>query len=113
MPRSKARPRTRKLVARRWLGLGALVLVALLYFQPLRAYVSARSQQAAHAATVRRLQEERSWLQRRVKRSSSLAYLAREARTLGYVRPGEQLFIVKNIPEWRRKQHPSRRGVHK
>lgn len=109
MPRSKARPRTRRIVARRWLGLGVLALVALLYYQPLRAYVSARSQQAAQAATVRRLQAEKSRLERRVERSSSLAVLAEEARTLGYVRPGEQLFIVKNVPEWRRRQHPSRR----
>lgn len=110
MPSSKARARTRRIVVRRWLGLGALALVALLYYQPLRAYLSARSQQAAHAATVRSLQAERDTLQRRLKRSSSLAVLADEARTLGYVHPGEHLFIVKNLPEWRRKQHPSRRG---
>ena len=109
MPRSKPRRRTRRIVARRWLGLGALALVGLLYYQPLRAYLSARSQQAAHAATVARLQEEKSALTRRLRRSSSLAVLAAEARTLGYVRPGEHLFIVKNLPEWRRKQHPSRR----
>jgi cell division protein FtsB len=109
MPRSKARPRTRSLVRRRWLGLGALALVALLYYQPLRAYISARSQQAAQAATVHRLQEEKATLERRLKRSSSDAVLAAEARLLGYVRPGERLYIVKNLPEWRRKQHPSRR----
>ena len=34
----------------------------------------------------------------------------REARTLGYVRPGEHLFIVKDIPQWRRRQMRSRRG---
>jgi cell division protein FtsB len=108
MPRT--RPRARRLVVRRWLGLGALALVALLYYQPLRAYVSARSQESAQAATVRRLQDERDWLQRRLERSKSLSVLAAEARTLGYVRPGERLYIVKNLPEWRRKQHPSRRG---
>jgi cell division protein FtsB len=109
MPR---KARTRRLVARRWLGVGALALVALLYYQPLRAYVSAHSQQAAQAAAVRRLQEERNTLERRLKRSSSDAVLAAEARMLGYIRPGEHLFIVKNLPQWRRKQHPSRR-VHK
>ena len=30
-----------------------------------------------------------------------IAALAAEARTLGYVRPGEHLFIVKDIPQWR------------
>ena len=30
--------------------------------------------------------------------------LAREARRLGYVKPGERLFIVKGIDAWRRAQ---------
>jgi len=29
--------------------------------------------------------------------------LARQARALGFVRRGEHLFIVKNIPEWRKR----------
>lgn len=107
---AKSRISRRRLLARRWLGLGALALVALLYYQPLRAYLSARSQEAAQAATVRRLQEERATLERRLRRSSSDVVLAAEARLLGYVRPGERLYIVKNLPEWRRKQHPSRRA---
>ena|SRR5579875_612242 len=109
MPRSKAATRTRRLVRRRWLGLGALALVALLYYQPLRAYVSARSQQATQAAAVRRLQQKKSRLEQLLKRSSSPSVLAAEARTLGYIAPGQHLFIVKNLPEWRRRQHPSRR----
>ncbi len=109
MPPRKARRRTRRSVLRRWAALGALGLVALLYYQPLRAYVGARSQEAAQAAAVRRLRDEQRSLERRVKRSSSLTVLAAEARTLGYVRPGEHLFIVKNIREWRREQHASRR----
>jgi hypothetical protein len=32
-----------------------------------------------------------------------VATLAREARALGYVKPGEHLFIVKNIDAWRRR----------
>jgi hypothetical protein len=30
---------------------------------------------------------------------------------LGYVRPGEHLFIVKDIPQWRRRQHSSRHAA--
>jgi cell division protein FtsB len=54
---------------------------------------------------VRQLQREQADLEQRVKHASSLAALAAEARTLGYIRPGEHLFIVKDIPQWRRRQH--------
>ncbi|HET7566995.1 MAG TPA: septum formation initiator family protein [Gaiellaceae bacterium] len=99
---------------RRWVAVGALVLVALLYYRPMRAYLDARGQRAAHEAAVQRLQDEHATLQRRLAASSSLAVLAREARALGYVRVGEHLFIVKNLEQWRRKQrassHAARRG---
>ena len=107
MPATKGRLRTRRGVVRRWVALGVLVLVALLYYRPLRAYVDARGQQAAQAATVHRLQARQRSLERRLERSASTAVLEAEARSLGYIRPGEHLFIVKNIPEWRRKQHAS------
>ncbi|HZD87746.1 MAG TPA: septum formation initiator family protein [Gaiellaceae bacterium] len=112
MPAKRVRRRThaRPFVARRWVALAALALVALLYYRPLRAYVDARGQQAAQAAVVRRLQAEQHWLEQRLKRSSSLPVLAEKARSLGYVRPGEHLYIVKNLPKWRRKQHASRRA---
>jgi len=96
-------------VARRWFAVGALVLVGLLYYRPLHDYFDARSQRAARLAAVRKLQHEQAALERRVKHASSLAALAAAARTLGYVRPGEHLFIVKDIPQWRRRQ---RSGSH-
>ena len=92
-------------IARRWFAAGALVLVGLLYYRPLHDYVDARSQRAVRIAAVRKLQQEQAALERRVKHASSLAALAAAARTLGYVRPGEHLFIVKDIPQWRRRQH--------
>ena len=94
--------------------MGALVLVALLYYRPLRAYVDARSQLGASQAAVRRLQEEQASLERRLKASSSLPVLAREARALGYVRKGEHLIIVKDIQQWRRRQRAGKtaRGGH-
>jgi hypothetical protein len=88
------------------------VLVGLLYYRPLHDYVDASSQRAAKVEAVRRLQKEQASLERRLRRASSLAVLAREARNLGYIRPGEHLFIVKDIPEWRRRQHGTRRGRH-
>lgn len=113
MPATRGRRRLRGAIARRWLAVGALVLVALLYYRPLRAYVDARSQRAERAATVQRLRDEQATLQRRLRASSSLPVLAREARALGFVRKGEHLFIVKNVAEWRRRQRVSdapRRG---
>ena len=78
------------------------MLVALLYYRPMKAWVDARGELSQRHAVVQRLQAERSRLQVRLGSSTSLATLSREARALGYVRPGERLFIVRNINAWRR-----------
>jgi cell division protein FtsB len=104
MPAKRGRRRLRSVVVRRWLAVGALLLVALLYYRPLRAYVDARWQLGERTAAVQRLRNEQATLERRLKASSSPEVLAREARTLGYVRPGEHLLIVKDIPKWRKRQ---------
>jgi len=103
--RKKRRRRLTGPIGRRWFAVGALVLVGLLYYRPLHDYLGARSQRAVRVAAVQKLQREQDALKRQVRRASSLVVLAREARTLGYVRPGEHLFIVKDIPQWRRRQH--------
>jgi hypothetical protein len=41
----------------------------------------------------------------RLERATSLEELARAARRIGYVRPGEHLFIVKGTAAWKR-THP-------
>ena len=94
-------------IARRWFAIGALVLVGLLYYRPLHDYLDARSQRSVRVAAVEKLQQEQDALRRRLRRASSLAVLVREARLLGYIRPGEHLFIVKDIPQWQRRQHRS------
>ena len=104
MPRKKGRRPARSVVARRWLAVGALVLVALLYYRPLRSYVDARGEQAQKRAAVHKLQQEKQRLENRLGSSTSLHTLAREARALGYVSPGEHLFIVKGINEWRKRE---------
>jgi cell division protein FtsB len=114
--RKKRRRRIGGPVARRWFALGALVLVGLLYYRPLHDYVGARSQRAVQRAAVRKLERQQAALRRRLRHASSDAALAAEARTLGYVRPGEHLFIVKDIPQWLRRQHGARhaaRGGHR
>jgi cell division protein FtsB len=95
------------MTTRRWLALGALVLVALLYYRPLRAYVDAQAELRARAAVVHRLERQKTNLEHRLGSSMTVATQAREARALGYVHPGEHLFIVKNIDAWRKRLRAS------
>lgn len=104
-PRKKRRRRIGGPIARRWFAVGALVLVGLLYYRPLHDFMDARSERAARIAAVRQLERQQASLERRLKHASSDAALEAEARTLGYIRPGDHLFIVKDIPQWRRRQH--------
>jgi septum formation initiator len=100
-PRKKGR---RAALVRRWAAVGALLLVALLYYRPLRVYVDARGQLGSRSAAVQKLKADKARLERQVRGSTSLAQLAREARALGYVRPSERLYIVKGIPQWRKRE---------
>ena len=84
-----------------------LVLVGLLYYRPLRAYVQARGELQQRTVEVRSLQAKKQQLERRLKAAQTPATLAREARALGFVRPGEHLYIVKGIDAWRRRQRTS------
>ena len=88
------------------------MLVGLLYYRPLHDYLDARSQRSVRLAAVHKLQKEQEALRWRLRRASSLVVLVREARLLGYIRPGEHLFIVKDIPQWQRGQHAHRRRSH-
>jgi hypothetical protein len=106
-PKKKGRRAARSVLVRRWLAVGALVLVALLYYRPLKAYVDARGELGRHSAAVQKLRGQRSRLEHQLRGSTTLAQLAREARALGYVRPGERLYIVKGIPEWRKRERAS------
>jgi len=109
--KKKHRRRVRGHVVRRWFAVGAFVLVGLLYYRPLHDYLDAHSQRAERVAEVRRLQKEQASLERRLHRASSPTALDAAARTLGYVSPGEHLFIVKDIPQWRRRQHGGRHAA--
>lgn len=86
----------------RWCMVGALGFVAFLYYKPLTTYLDTRGQLAARHAEVAELRAERQRLETRLALTTSTDVLAREARRIGYVRPGERLFIVKGISEWRR-----------
>ena len=101
MAKRSRRPPRGSLI-RRWLGLGAVVLVAYLYYHPLRTYFETRAELGARKAEVAQLAAKRKELERRLTVSRSAEALEREARRLGYVRSGEHLFIVKGIEAWRK-----------
>ena len=105
--KTKRPPKAR--LALRWLGVGALCFVAFLYYKPARTYFAARHTLDGRAAEVRVLRGQETRLQRLVAASTSDAALTREARRIGLVRPGEQLFIVKGIERWQ-KRHPATLG---
>jgi cell division protein FtsB len=88
----------------RWLGVAVGGFVAFLYSQPLRSYLSTRDALAERTQEVRELRAQKVRLQERLTDSDTPQVLMREARRLGYVKPGERLFIVKGIAAWRR-QH--------
>ncbi|MGH2932544.1 MAG: FtsB family cell division protein [Gaiellaceae bacterium] len=94
-------PRGRFLV--RWLILAVFGFVAFLYYQPLRSYVDTNDAVEQRAAEVESLRAEKRSLERRLAEADTPEALAREARRLGYVKPGERLFIVKGIPQWQRR----------
>jgi cell division protein FtsB len=99
--RRRARgPRWRSL--RVWIALAAVAIVGVLYYKPARTYLHTRHTVAQRNAEVQQLQRQHRQLQRLVAASTSDAELAREARRLGLVKPGEKLFIVRGISTWRK-----------
>jgi cell division protein FtsB len=85
----------------RLLALGGLVLLGFLYWKPLHTYLHTKRELQSRSAEVRMLRTEETKLERRIAEVGSNAQLVREARRLGLVQPGEQLFIVKGITAWR------------
>jgi cell division protein FtsB len=106
--RTRRRPR-RSVLVRRWLGVGGLLLIALLYYRPLHTYVDTRRTLADRAGEVRQLRSERRTLERRLADSAGETALVREARRLGLVKPGERLFIVKGIEAWQQARRTIKR----
>ena len=86
----------------RWLAVGVVAFVAFLYSQPLRSYLTAQKALEERTQEVRSLHKEKRRLERRLAASDTSEELARQARRLGYVKPGERLFIVKGLAAWRR-----------
>src|SRR5690242_6179719 len=97
-----ARRRRRRSRAARILPIVVLVVVSYFYYRPLSSWMHTRSALAQKQAQVAALERQKADLERAVTSATSVASLARRARRIGLVQQGEQLFIVKGIPAWRR-----------
>jgi hypothetical protein len=78
-----------------------VAVMGFLYYRPLASYAETHRQLSDRRSEVVELRAANARLQKRLLISESASALGREARRIGYVRPGERLFIVKGIPEWR------------
>ena len=90
---------------RRWMrlfALGVAVLLALLYYRPVRTYLHTRDTLRDRSAEVHALAARKHQLETRLAQIEQGSSLVRGARRLGLVKPGEHLFIVQGISEWRR-----------
>jgi cell division protein FtsB len=92
-----------RLRSTRLLALGAIVVAGVLYWKPLHAYLQTRDVLNRRQAEVAKLQQQQDRLEGRIERADTGHVLVREARRLGLVKPGEQLYIVRGIPAWRHK----------
>jgi cell division protein FtsB len=96
---ARRRRPARSTLVLRWLGASVLAAIALAYVQPLRAYLGARHEVAKSEAAVTALERRNRSLERRVELAGTDAFVEREARRLGLVRPGERLFIVQGTEQ--------------
>jgi len=85
-----------------------LGVAVYLYYRPLASYLETRSDVTARRAEVDTLRIARAQLELRLVNSTSIEATEREARRIGYVKPGEQLFVVKGVPAWRQARSASR-----
>jgi cell division protein FtsB len=85
----------------RLLALGALALVAFLYWRPIHTYLRTKQTLQARHAQVHALSAEKTKLQKQIALANTGPELIRQGRMLGLVRPGEQLFIVRGVSAWR------------
>ena len=86
------------------LALGGVAIAVVLYWKPIRNYEHVHAVLGRRQAQVSRLERQRQQLQTRLGSVGSGQTLVQEARRLGLVKPGEQLFIVRGISAWRHEQ---------
>lgn len=106
----KARRHSRSRRALRWIGLAVLLAVAIGYVQPLRAYRDATADVAARTAQIERVERTNAELEQRIEETETPEFVEREARKLGLVKPGERLFIVTGIDQWKHERRARARA---
>ena len=86
----------------RLLAIGGLVLVAFLYWKPAHTYFATKHELRVRDAQVQQLRDEKTQLEKHIAQAGTKGELVREARQLGLVKPGEQLYLVRGIAAWRK-----------
>ena len=104
------RPRIGRRRLRLLWAIGIVGVAVYLYYRPIASYLETRNELSTRRAEVENLRLVRSELDLRLANSTKTDSIEREARRIGYVKPGERLFVVKGIPAWReaRAEHDSR-----
>jgi len=87
----------------RVLALAGLLAIGFLYWSPLRSYEHTAALVRQREQEVHALSSQADELEAQISSVGSGEGLVREARRLGFVKPGEQLFIVRGISLWRAK----------
>jgi hypothetical protein len=82
--------------------MGIVGIAVYLYYRPIASYVETRNDLTTRRAEVESLRLVKAELELRLVNSTQVESIEREARRIGYVRPGERLFVVKGIPAWRK-----------
>ena len=85
----------------RLLAIGALALVAYLYWRPIHTYLRTKDALQNRHAQVHALSGEKTRLEKKIALATTGTELIRQARNLGLVRPHEQLFLVRGVSAWR------------
>lgn len=99
---ARARKRRQRTGARRFLLLFLLGLIALLYAGPLSTYYNKRELVNQQRTQVELLRSNKLELKRKLRQAYTREAAEREARRFFYVKPGEHLYIITGIEDWRK-----------
>jgi cell division protein FtsB len=80
-----------------WLGAAVVCAIGVAYVQPVRAYFDTQADVAKARAERTALLRKQGELRHRMTLAGTDAFMEREARKLGLVVPGEELYIVNGL----------------
>jgi cell division protein FtsB len=85
----------------RVLAIVGVMLLGFLYWRPIHTYLRTKHELELRHSQIASLRSEQATLERKIAAAGTSAELVREARRIGLVKPGEQLFVVRGISAWR------------